>query len=227
MSIKFLKIRDVKSPSRANEFDAGIDFYVPVFNTDFIAKLKTINKELFGVKDECCKSEECCSASYAAAWSGTMTLAIEKQSTQTVSYNLKDINDTQIKFDEETCTNYFLVPPHQRVLIPSGIKVRMSDPGRALIAGNKSGVATKHGLVFGAQVVDYEYEGEVHLSVINTSTKVVRIYERMKILQFVETPVFNSNIEVLDTTDGVTEEKFYKDFKSKRNSNGFGSTDKK
>ena len=28
-TIKFLKVRDVKSPSRANEYDAGIDFYVP------------------------------------------------------------------------------------------------------------------------------------------------------------------------------------------------------
>ena len=102
----------------------------------------------------------------------------------------------------------------------------MSEPGRALIAANKSGIATKHGLVFGAQVVDYTYTGEIHISVINTSTKNVRIYENMKLIQFVETPVFNSIIEIVDenTPAGWC---FYNGLLHDRGIGGFGSTDNK
>jgi len=88
----------------------------------------------------------------------------------------------------------------------------MQEPGRALIAANKSGVASKSGLIFGAQVVDYTYKGEIHINVINTSSKVVRIYEDMKLIQFLETPIFNSSIEISEdnnlasgTFDIVTE----------------------
>ena len=30
--VLFTKVRDVKSPTRANKHDAGIDFYIPVFS---------------------------------------------------------------------------------------------------------------------------------------------------------------------------------------------------
>lgn len=61
------------------------------------------------------------------------------------------------------------IPAHSRVLIPSGIKVWIGDKSSALVAMNKSGVATKTGLIVGACVVDADYTGEVHLSVINTT----------------------------------------------------------
>jgi len=62
----------------------------------------------------------------------------------------------------------YSVPPGGRVLIPSGIKVNVPT-GYALIAFNKSGVASKTGLVVGACVVDEDYQGEVHLNMINTN----------------------------------------------------------
>ena len=46
--ISFLKIRDVKSPLRANQFDAGIDFFVPKFTKQFISDLKEKNPLVFG-----------------------------------------------------------------------------------------------------------------------------------------------------------------------------------
>jgi dUTPase len=201
MTIKFLKIRDVKPPTRAYEFDAGIDFFVPEFTPKFIKDLKEKNP-LVG------------------------------KSVAKITWDLNDYNDTFFKFDEETGKNYFLLAPEARVMIPSGIKSRMAKPGRALIAANKSGIATKHGLIFGAQVIDYTYKGEIHLSLINTSTKVVRIYEDMKILQFLEMPVFTSQIEVTNTVDPIvdaeeTEKTFYKDLQDDRGAGGFGSTDKK
>lgn len=225
-TIKFLKIREVKSPSRAYDFDAGIDFYVPRFDAKFISDLKEKNPTIWVPKEQ--YSGE---AYYMATAMGT-TLTIQGcHSDSKVSYDLNDENDTLIKFDDKEGKNYFLLAPGARINIPSGIKSRMATPGRALVAFNKSGIATKYGLVSGACVVDYLYQGEIHLSLINTSTKVVRIYEDMKILQFIEMPVFNSNIAVTELNDkadiGEESKKFYKGMQTDRGENGFDSTQKK
>ena len=223
-TIKFLKTRKVKSPSRAYDFDAGIDLYVPEFCAQFIKDLKEKNPEIFPEKENDSNTNHgCLTTAY-----GNTTLTIMSNSSSgcgSVSYSLDDKNDSLIKFNDITGENYFILSPGQRVNIPSGIKLRMSSPGRAFIAFNKSGVATKLGLVAGACVVDYLYQGEIHLSVINTSTKIVRIYENMKLLQFIEIPVFNSDIEVLEgETTAIT---FYKGMKTDRGADGFGSSDKK
>ena len=229
--IKFLKVRKVKSPSRAYEFDAGIDFYVPEFTKQFIEDLKKKNPLVFEL--------ELSSTQPKLIYNDFSSITLSGPSSK-VEYNLNDINNTVIKFDEETGENYFLLPPHSRIMIPSGIKLRMATPGRALIAGNKSGIATKHGLVFGAEIADYTYKGEIHLSLINTSTKNVRIYENMKIIQFIETPIFNSIVEVeesfyvypgpnnkSDEPISPAEEKFYEGLQNDRGTGGFGSSDKR
>jgi len=181
--IKFLKVREVKSPTRAYQFDAGIDFYVPEFNESFLDDLFEKNQGRGLVKGS-------------------------------------DSGVTEI--------TYIWVPPQSRINIPSGIKSRMSKPGRALVAANKSGIATKEGLVYGAQVVDYTYKGEIHLSLINTSNCSVKISPGQKILQFLETPVYNSKIEVVEgLSDAQVEEKFYEGLQDDRGAGGFGSTNKK
>jgi dUTPase len=224
-TIKFLKVRKVKSPTRAFEFDAGIDFFVPEFNKLFIEHLKEKNPLVF----EDYSIDENKIMFDSGSTSGILTMSQDNGSK--IKYDLTDNNDSIIKFDDKKGENYFLLPPHSRVLIPSGIKSRMYSPGRALIAGNKSGIATKNGLVFGAQVVDYTYQGEIHLSLINTSTKNVRIYENMKILQFMETPIFYSPIEIIDgQDDGISKNAnirlFYEGLKDDRGPRGFGSTNK-
>jgi dUTPase len=174
--IKFLKVRDVKSPSRANRYDAGIDFYVPEFTPQFIEDFKAKNPDIL---------------------------------LQPVS---------------------IVLMPGQRVLIPSGIHCQMFDNDRALIAANKSGVATKHGLIFGAQVVDYEYQGEIHISLINTNKDIhhsgqgmVEITPGMKVIQFLEMPIYTSEIEI---HDDISLSEFYEK-ETTRGADGFGSTDKK
>jgi len=185
--IKFLKTREVKSPSRANKYDAGIDFYVPEFTMSFIKDLGEKNK---------------------TQWMG----------------GLKILNLLEDKS--------FELPPQERVLIPSGIHCQMANFSRALIAANKSGVATKTGLIFGAQVVDYEYQGEIHISLINTSNEPVKISAGMKAIQFLETPIFNSDIIVLEEgkTIGdsilINKESFFQK-ETTRGADGFGSSDKK
>lgn len=217
-SIKFLKTREVTSPSRAFPMDAGIDFFVPKFTKEFITALKEKNSNIFDTPTGYLMVN---GTSVAA---GTISLQGNGGAAR-VTYNLNDEEDKHFKFDSATGKAYFLLSPHSRVLIPSGIHSRMTSPGRALIAANKSGVATKHGLVFGAQVVDYTYQGEIHISVINTSTEVVRIYEGMKLIQFIETPIYANPVEITEGLENL--EKFYDGLEKDRKDGGFGSTDKK
>lgn len=165
-TIKFLKTRIVKSPNRANNFDAGIDFYIPEFTPDFLQAIIDKNPDIH-------------------------------------------INENNIN-----------IYPGKRILIPSGIHCQMSNPGRALIAFNKSGICTKYGLIVGACVVDFEYQGEIHLSLINTSNDIIQIHPNMKILQFIEIPIFNSNISI-DETSQLNQ--FYQQ-DSSRGDGGFGSS---
>lgn len=221
--LKLLKVREVNSPKRGYPTDAGIDFFVPKFTKQFIEDLKEKNESLFYDDDP--KYSGNAYTTGITAESGTLTISNGQSQ---VSYKLSDDNDTKIKFDENEGKNYFLLPPHSRVLIPSGIHSHMKESGRALIAANKSGVASKKGLIFGAQVVDYTYQGEIHINVINTSTENVRIYEDMKLIQFVETPIFTSDLEISDSNNDIEAlDNFFKGMIKDRGSDGFGSTDKK
>lgn len=166
--IKFLKIRDVKSPVRGTVEAAGIDFFVPNYDEKFEADFAEKNPKI----------------SYEAG-----------------IFNMK-----------------IRIEPGQRALIPSGIKTWI-EPGTALIAANKSGVASKKGLIFGAQVVDSDYSGEVHINVINTGKDTVIVETGDKLIQFIHTPVLLSPIDEVD-------EYIFNALhdKSQRGAGGFGST---
>jgi dUTPase len=198
-TIKFLKIREVKDPVRAHSTDAGIDFFVPKFTPEFIKDFKEKNSSL-------------CTTTY------TDTGVV--YCTANTDMHPISPNSQFFFFDEKLGEAYFNLRSGERANIPSGIKCRMLE-SRALIASNKSGIASKYGLVYGAQTVDYEYTGEIHINVINTSNETVRIYENMKILQFIETPIYTSKVEI---HSGIDESEFYKGFISRRGDGGFGST---
>jgi dUTP pyrophosphatase len=104
--------------------------------------------------------------------------------------------------------------PGESVLIPSGIKVQIPR-GYALIAFNKSGVAVKQGLSVGACCVDEDYEGEVHLHMINTSNKDQVIATGQKLVQFVLIPVAYFDVEEVEEIQSRNTE---------RGAGGFGST---
>jgi len=118
--------------------------------------------------------------------------------------------DFYVPEDFETTT----LAPGESVLIPSGIKVQVPR-GYALIAFNKSGVSVKQGLSVGACVVDEDYEGEVHLHMINTSNKEQVIATGQKLVQFVLIPVSYFDVEEVDEIQSRNTE---------RGSGGFGST---
>jgi dUTPase len=116
---------------------------------------------------------------------------------------------------------YITIAAHGRVNIPSGIRSRIS-PNVALEAHNKSGIATRTGLIFGASTVDASYQGIIHISLINTTDRAVTIPLGMKVVQFIPRLIDTSDIEVCE---GITMDEFYKDFEfSNRGEGAFGST---
>jgi dUTP pyrophosphatase len=147
--MKFLKIRDVKDPSRGTSQSAGIDLYIP--------------------------------------------------------------ND----FQEST------ILPGQSILIPSGLKINVPE-NHAFIAFNKSGVATKKGLQVGACVIDEDYQGEVHIHLVNVGDIGQVIKPGDKIIQCVLLPVVYESVEMVTSESDLWEGKV-----TERGEGGFGSTDNK
>ena len=80
---------------------------------------------------------------------------------------------------------YIQISPHSQVNIPSGIKVILPED-KCLIGVNKSGVSTKYDLHVGAQLIDPNYRGQIHLNLLNNSDKFIRLKEGQKIVQFME-----------------------------------------
>lgn len=176
-SLLIHKTRAVKTPTRANKHDAGIDFFLP-----------TVNDSLR--EDIVAKNQEHLSA-----------------------------NDFLVMFATE---GQLVVLPHTRVLIPSGIKVCILEKDTCLIAANKSGLASKQGIVFRAQVVDADYTGEVHISIENTGNTPVIFESGDKIQQFLHTPILLSGIKEV-----TSEEYEAYTANSDRGEGGFGSSGRK
>ena len=108
------------------------------------------------------------------------------------------------------------VEPGADVCIPSGIRVSVPK-GYAFIAHNKSGVALKKNLSVGACVVDEDYQGEIHLHLINIGPKAENLEGGEKIIQFLLVPVKYPDVEVVPD-----KELFYSS--TTRGAGGFGST---
>jgi dUTPase len=137
------------------------------------------------------------------------------------AFNEKNVPENAYLFTNEKGEDYIRIEPHGRVNIPSGIRSRICV-NVALEAHNKSGIATKLGLVFGASTVDASYQGIIHISLINTTTKPVDIPLGMKVVQFIPRIIDISEIAVYDN---ITLEEFYKDFEhTNRGEGAFGST---
>lgn len=158
--IQFTKIRDVKSPNRANLNDAGMDFYIPNYSEDFLNDLKA------------------------------------KNTTNKLEYILDG--------DDGEKPNYTLrviVPAGEQINIPSGIKVNILGKNTYLEANNKSGIASKYHLVVGASVVDADYQGEVHLNLINTGNTDIEVFSGMKIVQFIHKYYIHTDLEEISVNE--------------------------
>lgn len=128
--------------------------------------------------------------------------------------------------------NPFILLPHKDVLIPSGIKASF-DKNCMLMAAEKSGVTSSieakeiakmdcsksysSVTVLGAKIVDTDYQGEIHIHIINVGDKPILIEPNKKIAQFILVPILYSNIEEVKS-----ESELFANEKSSRGSKGFG-----
>lgn len=190
VQLEFTKIREVKSPNRANDGDAGLDFYIPKLMVEDILKVG------------------------------------EKHDKDFTGINRKMYGRGNLKFNDiETEGLCVVVNPGGRILIPSGIKVLINPKESMLMAANKSGVATKDGLTFTAEIVDSPYTGEMHIGIQNASNEPVYIplREDKKIMQFVHVPI------ILSTPVEITNKEYEEKAKNwgTRGDKGFGAHDNK
>ena len=112
------------------------------------------------------------------------------------------------------------IAPGEDIIIPSGIRSKFG-PELALIANNKSGIATKRKLIFGASVIDSNYQGEWHFNMHNISNNYQKISCNDKIIQFIPHKISTDPVEVLD----LSIDKFYTE-KTERGEGWAGSTNK-
>ena len=111
-----------------------------------------------------------------------------------------------------------VINPGQDICIPSGVHARLAKH-TALTAFNKSGVATKLKMVRGAEYVDCDYMGEIHLHLINAGDKQVVLEEGQKIIQFSYVPVLTAIMSKSENKDSL-----YEGFTSERGEGWQGST---
>jgi len=109
------------------------------------------------------------------------------------------------------CTARVDLPPGQRLLLPAGIAVAL-PPGTCGQIWPRSGMATRQGIDRLAGLVDADYRGEVHVSLVNHGLDVAEFRPGDRIGQLVVVPVIVDAVEVdkLDDTE--------------RGSGGFGSS---
>jgi len=120
--------------------------------------------------------------------------------------------DFFVPWDEPDLT----IAPGRACFINSGVKVNVPKE-HALVAFNKSGVASNKKLITGACVVDHGYQGEVHINLINTGTENQIIKPGDKIVQFVLIKLGDPTVEA------VPEHALFASV-SDRGTGGFGST---
>ena len=136
------------------------------------------------------------------------------------SSKIKELIELNKRFIKSINENGFILESLGRVFIPSGIKVLVPE-GCDLVAHNKGGVATKHGLIYGAHVVDEDYEGEVFLSIINASPDPVSIQFGQKILQLA---IRNVNYESPEEVDEPSLQSIFSLREGQRKDGAIGST---
>ena len=134
--------------------------------------------------------------------------------------DLRSVVDCDIQRDLFWQITSITIHANGRVTIPSGIRIMGMPRESALIAFNKSGIASKMGLVVGACVVDYDYRGEIHINLINTGSRNITIRAGEKLTQFIHVPIFK------EVWERVPESLIDARSKTERGSKGFGSSDK-
>ena len=170
-SFKFVRVRDVHVPTRANQGDAGIDFYVPNdLTVDDLIKCNT--------------------NTYVGNWDITSKDQITVQAGEVYCF-VNDVNDIY----------RILIGPHATCVIPSGICGILEPEASMLQANDKSGVSSKKKLKVTASIIDSPYTGEIHHVVFNTSNEPVIIDLGEKLVQYIHIPIYLTQPEEINMSE--------------------------
>lgn len=139
------------------------------------------------------------------------------------NYNETFLNDfkkynSEMSVDKVNEDYVIRIAPHKNVIVPSGWYTKLEESSMALVC-NKSGVANKQHLSFGAHVIDESYQGNLLMSVFNYSNDWVTIKCGEKLVQIVQVPILKG-LEIVKT--GTKEEFFGR--KTERGEGALGST---
>ncbi len=115
-----------------------------------------------------------------------------------------------------------VLAPGESVMIDSGIKVEVPFGYMGMFC-NKSGIASKKNIIFGAHIVDSYYSGNVIINLHNIGNKNEEINAGDKIIQMVLVPI------VPAIPEEVTEDSLYEGLyiETVRGEKGFGATGEK
>lgn len=133
---------------------------------------------------------------------------------------VKGMANVQYQSPSGIITEYIL-EPQRRILLPSGIKCKFPK-GHCGLLVDKSGVSSKSGLTLLAKLIDEDYQGEIHINMVNTSDQPVKFYPGQKLTQMVVIPVNYCTVE-----ECFSLEDLYKGEVTERGEGGFGSTNDK
>ena len=237
--LKVFKCRDVKTPTKAWDA-AGWDFYIPenlsIF--DFAESYKAYLDDsviydknliyyiplIFYLKSKRTVGEF--KAQLVLKWNDTtkewaFNVIDYENKSNNILVDFKEAENEIIKWmtEDETVISKIEILPHASINIPSGIHVNLPE-NMFLQAANKSGIGSKRRLSFLAEVIDFDYEGEVHLNLINLSELNVVIKAGEKIIQML--PIYQPKMRTAKVYDSLDE--LYKGKKSERGAGGFGSS---
>lgn len=175
--VQFTKIRNVISPARANNNDAGTDWFIPEYDEIFLNDLVKKNTN------------------------NSLEISIVEHPSKEGKQSIK-----------------IIIPPGEQVKIPSGIKVWILNKNSYLQATNKSGIATKFHLIVGADTIDADYQGEVHINLCNIGSTSVELFSGQKVVQFVHKEYIKTEWQEIPNAE-------YNNIEvSSRGAGGFGST---
>lgn len=198
-------------PQRGTSASAGFDFFVPkpvAMNSNAFAMLEK------KIKEECKNDADYESIIYQANVLGTTSEA----RFMTLLYKWNEltgrIHNSILLATAETPS--IGLAPGENLLIPSGISADIPQ-GYVLDARNKSGVASKQGLIAGAELVDEDYTGIMHIDMHNISNNTRYIYCGMKIVQFMLEESHIYEVEQVNSEEPINKV-------TERGAGGFGST---
>lgn len=108
-----------------------------------------------------------------------------------------------------------IINPGETKLIPTGISIQLPNNKLAAFIYARSGLALKNGIIPAncVGVIDYDYRGEIYVALKNTSDSPFIVENNFRIAQMVISTIIKANFEITDNLS-----------KTKRGSNGFGST---